>query len=112
MAHYAFINDENIVIEMITGRDEDDLIDGVENWETYYSQLRGLTCKRTSYNSRGGKRIDPSNGEIISDDHYRYNYAGVGFTYDETRDAFIPPKLNPNWILDEASCLWIEANNG
>jgi hypothetical protein len=73
MAHYAFITN-GIVTEVITGINETETIDGLDT-ETWYGNYRGLTCKRTSYNNK-----------------IRYNYAGVGFTYDETADAFIAPK--------------------
>lgn len=94
MAHYAFLNKANLVIDVIVGRDEDDLIDGVNSWEDYYSSVRGQRCVRTSYN-----------GNI------RKNYAGIGFTYDEARDAFIPPRPGPDWVLDEETCLWVEVEN-
>ena len=73
MAHYAFLDENNIVTEVITGIDETELIEGL-NPETWYGNFRGQTCKRTSYN-----------GNI------RYNYAGIGFTYDPIDDAFIAP---------------------
>ena len=73
MAHYAFIKD-GIVTEVIVGIDETELIEGL-NPETWYGNFRGQTCKRTSYN-----------------DKIRYNYAGVGYTYDAVNDAFIAPK--------------------
>lgn len=76
MAHYAFLNDDNIVTEVIVGIDETELIEGLDP-ETWYGQFRNQKCVRTSYN-----------GKI------RFNYAGVGFTYDPTADAFIPPKPN------------------
>jgi hypothetical protein len=73
MAHYAFLNDNSIVTEVIVGKDEAELIDGLDP-ETWYSNFKGQVCKRTSYN-----------GNI------RYNYAGIGFTYDPIDDAFIAP---------------------
>ena len=72
MAHYAFL-DNNIVTEVITGIDETELIEGLDT-ETWYGNFRGQVCKRTSYN-----------GNI------RYNYAGIGYTYDPIDDAFIAP---------------------
>jgi hypothetical protein len=89
MAHYAFLDKDNIVTEVITGRNEDEVVDGISDWETYYGNFRGQKCVRTSYH-----------GNI------RKNYAGIGFTYDETRDAFIPPKPEGNWTLNEETCLW------
>lgn len=73
MAHYAFLDDSNIVTEVITGIDETELIEGLDP-ETWYGNFRGQTCKRTSYN-----------GKI------RFNYAGIGYTYDPIDDAFISP---------------------
>lgn len=89
MAHYAFLDDNNIVTEVITGRNETEVVDGISDWEAYYGELRGQTCVRTSYN-----------GNI------RKNYAGIGFTYDEERDAFIAPKPYESWILNEDTCRW------
>lgn len=93
MAHYAFIDEQNIVVEVITGREESNM-----DWESYYSLRRGLVCKRTSYNTYGG--------ENVNGNPFRKNFAGVGYTYDEARDAFIAPKPFPSWVLNEESCLW------
>lgn len=84
MAHYAFLDENNIVTEVIVGRNEDETVDGVSDWETYYGQLRNQVCKRTSYNN-----------------NIRKQYAGVGYTYDETDDVFIRPQPYPSWVLDE-----------
>ena len=73
MAHYAFLDDSNIVVEVIVGKDETEIIDDLTP-EEWYGNYRGLRCIRTSYN-----------GKI------RYNYAGVGYTYDPIDDAFIAP---------------------
>ena len=96
MAHYAFLNMQNIVTEVIVGKEE---TDGVINWEMHYGNIREQVCKRTSYNTQGGVH----SGDGIP---YRKNYAGVGYTYDETRDAFIPPKPYDSWTLNETSCTW------
>ena len=88
MAHYAFLDENNIVLEVIVGLDENELIEGLDT-ETWYSNFRGHVCKRTSYN-----------GNI------RKNYAGIGFTYDSARDAFIAPKPFDSWLLDEETCRW------
>jgi hypothetical protein len=74
MAHYAFLDENNIVTEVIAGRDEWEEVDGITDWEQAYSEVRGQVCKRTSYNN-----------------NIRYNYAGIGYTYDPIDDAFIPP---------------------
>lgn len=87
MAHYAFITD-GIVTEVITGIHETETIEGLDT-ETWYGNFRGQTCKRTSYNS-----------------NIRKNYAGIGFTYDAARDAFIPPKCHDIATLDENTCRW------
>ena len=96
MAHYAFINMQNIVTEVITGKDE---TDGPTNWEIYYGNLKQQICKRTSCNTKGGQHL---NGGTP----FRKNYAGIGYTYDQTRDAFIPPKPYSSWTLNEESCKW------
>ena len=88
MAHYAFLDDNNVVTEVITGIDETELIEGLDT-ETWYGNFRGQVCKRTSYNG-----------------NYRKNYAGIGFTYDEERDAFISPKPFDSWLLVEENCQW------
>lgn len=89
MAHYAFLDTNNIVTEVIVGRNEDEVVAGITDWEAFYSYERGQRCVRTSYN-----------GNI------RKNYAGIGYTYDEERDAFIPPKPFESWLLDEETCQW------
>ena len=81
MAHYAFLNEDNIVTEVIVGKDETELIEGLDP-ETWYGNFRGQICKRTSYNSK-----------------IRFNYAGIGYSYDPIDDAFIAPM--PNCEHDE-----------
>jgi hypothetical protein len=88
MAHYAFLDENNIVTEVIVGIDETELIEGTTP-EVWYSNFRGQVCKRTSYNG-----------------NYRKNYAGLGFTYDAGLDAFIAPKPFESWTLDEETCRW------
>jgi len=89
MAHYAFLDKNNIVTEVIVGIDETELIDGLDT-ETWYGNFRGQICKRTSYN-----------GNI------RYNYAGIGYTYDFNKNAFIAPKPDNAIGFDEDTCTWI-----
>ena len=89
MAHYAFLDENNIVTEVIVGIDETELIEGLDP-ETWYGNFRGQVCKRTSYH-----------GNI------RKNYAGIGMTYDESRDAFIAPKPSHSIGFDEETCQWI-----
>ena len=107
MAHYAFIDLKNMVRHTIVGRDETDFVEGVDSWESYYGDRKGMTCKRTSYNTHGG--VHYTDGEPSEDqtEAFRFNYAGIGFTYDEARDAFIPPTPYASWVLDEDSCLWV-----
>lgn len=104
MAHYALLDENNVVVQVITGRDEGD--EGID-WENFYSMETGFVCKRTSYWTKGGvhrtETGEPSHDQSKS---FRKNYAGIGFTYDESRDAFIPPSPDPSWILNEESCLW------
>lgn len=88
MAHYAYLNSDSIVVTVTVGKDETELIDGLDA-ETYYAQGTAYTVKRTSYN-----------GNI------RKNYAGIGYTYDVVRDAFIAPKPYASWMLDEMTCRW------
>jgi hypothetical protein len=96
VAHYAFLDENNIVTEVIVGKDEGE--DGID-WEAYYGAFRGQVCKRTSYNTRGG--VHTLGGTPL-----RKNYAGIGYTYDSERDAFIPPKPYVSWLLNENTCLW------
>jgi hypothetical protein len=83
MAHYAFLDENNIVTQVIVGIDETELIEGLDT-ETWYGNFRGQTCKRTSYN-----------GNI------RKQYAGIGYSYDAVNDVFIAPQPYPSWSLDE-----------
>lgn len=83
MAHYAYIDNTNTVVMVTVGKDENELIDGMDT-EIYYAQNTPYTVKRTSYN-----------GKI------RKQYAGIGFTYDPIGDVFISPQPYPSWVLDE-----------
>jgi hypothetical protein len=89
MAHYAFLDKNNIVTEVITGIDETEAIEGLDT-ETWYGNFRGQVCKRTSYN-----------GNI------RANYAGIGFKYDKDFDVFIAPQPFPSWKLDYTTYQWV-----
>lgn len=84
MAHYAFVDENNIVTEVIVGRNEWEIVDGVSDWESYYGNIRGQKCVRTSYNS-----------------NIRKQYAAIGYRYDETADVFVAPQPFPSWTLDE-----------
>ena len=102
MAHYAFLNDNNIVTEVITGVDEDqkdDLPEGFDSWEDWYADFRGQTCKRTSYNTIANEH----SGEGTA---YRGNYAGIGYNYDSENDVFYAPKPYSKWVLNETTWTW------
>jgi hypothetical protein len=107
MAHYALVNKQKEVFQVIVGTDEDNLINGLSP-EKSYSIIYNCIVKRTSYNTRGGLYYEPLTNEPLENQSkaFRKNYAGIGYTYDEQRDAFIPPKPYPSWILSEFSCLW------
>jgi len=94
MAHYAFLDQNNIVVDIIVGKDEDST-----DWEEHYGQLRGQTCKRTSYNTYG-------NQHLAGGVPFRKNYAGIGYRYDAVLDAFIPPQTYPSWHLNTETGLW------
>lgn len=99
MAHYAILDANNVVINIINGKDENDPL---HNWEEIYG------AKRTSINTKCGVHYEP-HSNIPSDDQskaFRKNYAHIGFTYDPVRDAFVPPKPYPSWILNEDTCVW------
>jgi hypothetical protein len=97
MAHYAFINDQNIVTEVIVGKDETDT---TMDWEQHYAEFRpGMICRRTSYNTYAGTHT-------TGGAPYRKNYAGIGYIWDAARDAFIPPKPFDSWVLNEETCSW------
>jgi hypothetical protein len=92
MAHYAFLDENNIVTEIIVGIDETELIEGLDT-ETWYGNFRDQICKRTSYNAT-----------------IRKNYAGIGYTYNQTLDAFVPPKCHDEAILNETTAQWTCGN--
>tara|TARA_R100001163_G_scaffold55272_1_gene42701 strand:+ start:1301 stop:1669 length:369 start_codon:yes stop_codon:yes gene_type:complete len=95
MAHYAFLDKNNIVTEVIVGKDEGKGTD----WEIEYGNFRGQACKRTSYNTSANAHSDSGTA-------FRGNYAGIGYTYDETNDVFIAPKPYDSWVLDETKWIW------
>ena len=83
MAHYAFLDDNNIVSHVIVGRNEDEIVDGISDWEQHYAEIAGQRCVRTSYNAR-----------------IRHKFASIGDTYDQDGDVFIAPQPYPSWSLD------------
>jgi hypothetical protein len=88
MAHYAFLDEDNIVTEVIVGIDETETIEGLDT-ETWYGNFRNQTCKRTSYNNK-----------------IRGNYAGIGYTYFPTEDVFMPPKCHAEAVINVKSAKW------
>ena len=101
MAHYALLDENNIVISVITGKNEDEQRDGVDvDWEEWYKDFHGVAdCKRTSFNTN-------ANQHALGDTPFRGNYAGVGYTYDTTNDVFLSPKPYPSWIIDTNTWSW------
>jgi hypothetical protein len=93
MAHYAFLDKDNVVTEVITGIDETELIEGLDP-ETWYGNFRGQTCKRTSYNGK-----------------VRGNYAGSGYNYLSLEDIFMPPKCHAEAVLNAKSAKWDCSNS-
>jgi len=102
MSHFAKLDENNIVTFVTVGRQEDDGL------EAELTARTGDVYKQTSYNTRGGVHYDPETGFPSEDQTkaFRKNYAGIGFTYNEELDAFIPPKPFESWILNETTCLW------
>lgn len=93
MSHFAKLDDNNVVVFVTVGRQEDD------GKEAELSERTGERYLQTSYNTYGG--VHSLGGTPL-----RKNFAGIGYTYDPSRDAFIPPKPYASWLLDETSCLW------
>lgn len=102
MAHFAKLDANNVVTFVTVGRQEDD------GQEAALTARTGDVYKQTSYNTRGGVHYDPNTNQPSADQSkaFRKNYAGLGYTYDATRDAFIPPKPYASWLLNETTCLW------
>jgi hypothetical protein len=93
MSHFAKLDENNIVIFVTVGREEDD------GKEAELCERTGDVYKQTSYNTLAGVHT-------LGGTPFRKNFAGIGYTYDETLDAFIPPKPYSSWTLDESTCLW------
>lgn len=94
MAHYALLDENNVVTQVITGRNETEVVNGVSDWESYYGAQFGQRCLRTSYNTLWGEH---ATGGVP----FRGNYAGTGSVYLEDLDAFVSPQPFPSWTLDE-----------
>jgi hypothetical protein len=101
VAHFAKLDENNVVIFVTVGRDEDN------GKEAELTARTGDVYKQTSYNTRGGVHYQ-ADGTPSADQSkaFRKNYAGLGYTYDAGRDAFIPPKPYNSWVLNETTCLW------
>ena len=104
MAHYAVLDSGSTVTTVFVGRD--DVVEGIDDWETYYAP-NGFTVKQTSYNTSGGIHYTDGEPSLEQSKALRYNYAGIGYSYDENRDAFIPPQPYASWLLDEDTCQWV-----
>jgi hypothetical protein len=100
VAHFAKLDENNIVIFVTVGRQEDD------GKEAELSARTGDVYKQTSYNTRGGVHYTDGVPSEDQSKAFRKNYAGLGYTYDAGRDAFIPPKPFASWVLNEETCLW------
>jgi hypothetical protein len=102
MAHFALLDENNIVTFVTVGRDEDD------GKEAELSARTGQVYKQTSYNTRGGVYYTPNTNEPDPDQSkaFRKNYAGIGYTYDDIIDGFVPPKPYPSWLLNTTAGLW------
>lgn len=97
MSYFAKVDENNLVTQVIAI--DQDMVD-TGNWGTPSSWVQ------TSYNTRGGVHYAPNSNTPDGGVALRYNYAGVGYTYDADKDAFISPKPYPSWTLVEASCQW------
>jgi len=113
MAHYAILDEDDMVIEVITGVDEDDLDtlpDEYDDWESFYSSIKDNNkVVRTSYNTRNGVHYQP-NSEDPSEDQskaLRANYAGIGYHYLEDEDVFLPPRRYDYYVADLENYVWI-----
>ena len=102
MAHFAKLDSNSVVIFVTVGSDSDN------GKESEISLRTGDVYKQTSYNTRGGVHYEANTNTPSSDQtkSFRKNYAGIGYSYDSGRDAFIPPKILPSWVLNEATCQW------
>ena len=105
MAHYAFLDENNIVTDVIVGVHENEYI---ENWdpESWYANFRGQKCKRTSINTYGNKYWNEETKTLQDEGAFRGNFGETGSFYDEEKCVFIPPKPFPSWILNQTSYLW------
>ena len=106
MAHFAQLDENNVVLQVIVVSNEDAGPSPGVQGEAFCTDLLGGRWKQTSYNTRGGVHYNPATNEPDGGTPFRKNYAGIGYTFDESRDAFIPPKPFPSWVLNEDTCWW------
>lgn len=102
MAHYAFIDDNNVVVDVIVGKDEtdtDDLPEGFTSWEQFYENVKGMRCLRTSYNTH-------RNTHVLGGTPFRGNYASIGGVYNDIDDVFIENKPFESWVLNTTDYGW------
>lgn len=99
MAYYALLDENNVVTQVISGRDEDEVVNGISDWEEYYGNFHGQDCKRTSINTIANLHLEGGTP-------FRGNYAIVGSVYDSARDAFISPQPYLSWVLNESTLMW------
>ena len=100
MAHFALLDENSMVIDVLHGRQEDD------GKEEELSERTGQVYKQTSYNTFGGVHYTDGTPSSDQTKALRYNFAGIGYFYDNEKDAFIPPKPSEDWVLNEQTCLW------
>jgi len=99
MSHYAQLDENNMIVFVIAAKSD--------HKEDEFTESTGNVWKRTSYNTQGGVHYTDGVPSADQSKALRFNYAGIGFTYDENRDAFIPPQPYASWVLDEDTCLWV-----
>lgn len=99
MAHYAYVDENNIVTQVIVGPDEGNAPEGFESWEQYFSSKGKGKSIRTSYNTINNEHLNEGTP-------FRGNFASVGYFYDEDNDVFIPPKPYKAWVLDNSCWCW------
>lgn len=104
MAHYSLLDENNVVVNVIKGRDEWDLPEGITSWEEHYGEFHGMRCVRTSINTRFNVRLDPETNEPTGEPGFRGNYGGIGMIFDETLGedgVFLYPQPYPSWTMNE-----------
>jgi len=104
MAHYAFLDDNNVVTEVITGIDENEYVEGWDP-ESWYGRQRNQVCKRTSFNTLNNHYWNNETQSWQLEGAFRKNFAQVGYIFDPVNDGFIPNKKPyPSWVLNAEKC--------